>query len=111
MRRIFQVPNLRGVYAKLDSVVLYGDIHPITLIRLVNRICENWQEATAGRIASTIEYREPNVHVQDMRGISGVVPSWKKCEARRRGAFCIYKPIHSSTSIQSTVPVKIDGRQ
>ena len=29
------------IYAKLDSVELYGDIHLITLIHLVNRICEN----------------------------------------------------------------------
>ena len=33
MRRIkiFQVPNLRGIYAPLDSLVLYGNIHPYSL--------------------------------------------------------------------------------
>ena len=37
----FQVPYVKAKHAKLDGVVLYGDVHLSTNIQSVNRTCEN----------------------------------------------------------------------
>ena len=75
-------------HAKLDGVVLYGDVHPSTVIHLVNRTCENLQ---GGRNPSIIKNRGPIIIRRTCAGLEvSYIPSWKKCEAGWCGAFCRY---------------------
>ena len=62
--------------------------YPIFVEYMRSWIVWCYMEIFTPQQASTIEYREPNMHVVDMRGIAGIVPSWGKCEAGRHGAFC-----------------------
>ena len=88
-------------HAKLDDVVLYGDVHPSTVSYLVNRTCENLQEATTGRIASSIEYWGPiqYARIGHARGCRcrNFMDKLRSC----MGGAVLFADTHPSTNIQS----------
>ena len=96
-------------HAKLDGVVLYGDVHPSTVIHLVNCTCENLQ---GGRNPSIIKNLGPIIIIR--RTCAGLqVSIYLPGKNAKLGGVVLFVDTHPSTNIQSvkTIPVKIDGRQ
>ena len=92
------MPNLRGKYAKLDDVVLYGDVHPSTVIHLVNRTCEidrRLQQEEKRALLNT------GNQMCTYRTCAGFQVSCLHGKNAKLGGVVLFVDTHSSTSIQS----------
>ena len=89
--------------------MLYGDVHPSTVIHLVNCTCENLQQEETRVLLKTGD--QHTLSRTYVGRIAGVVPSWENCEAGRRDTLCRYSSYIVLTSNQLTVAAKFDGRK